>query len=275
MQPSESADESAYDLIAPDYDRIEDDPAFKQMRAASFAVIAQSFRQGQIVIDIGCGTGTEAIALGRRGVTVVGIDPSEEMVKIARQKARAAKMSTVSFYRLSARDLKDLPKVCGFHRFDGAYSSFGSLNNEPILEPVRDALMDLLAPGSLVVVSLINRVCAIEMLAYLFTRPSKVFRRRAPFIEVPIADKRVMMRVYSNREIVRSFHPMKHVSSRAINVLVPPPGLARRIPEDVLGFLSRIEEPMAGVWPLDRVGDYTQLTFQKRQASVIPFRRRV
>jgi SAM-dependent methyltransferase len=49
--------------------------------------------RGDRVLDVGCGTGDDALALvalvGDEG-TVVGIDPSETMIEVARERARAA-----------------------------------------------------------------------------------------------------------------------------------------------------------------------------------------
>lgn len=43
---------------------------------------------GQRVLDVGCGPGRHALALARRGVTVTGIDASEEFIDLARRSAR-------------------------------------------------------------------------------------------------------------------------------------------------------------------------------------------
>jgi ubiquinone/menaquinone biosynthesis C-methylase UbiE len=48
---------------------------------------------GHRVLDIGCGTGTQAIAIDRRvrpGGSVIGVDISENMLTVARRKARRA-----------------------------------------------------------------------------------------------------------------------------------------------------------------------------------------
>jgi ubiquinone/menaquinone biosynthesis C-methylase UbiE len=42
---------------------------------------------GRRVLDVGCGTGAVAAALAERGSTVWGVDPSEEMLSVARQEA--------------------------------------------------------------------------------------------------------------------------------------------------------------------------------------------
>ncbi|MDN5200639.1 class I SAM-dependent methyltransferase [Fulvivirgaceae bacterium BMA10] len=42
--------------------------------------------KGKTYLDIGCGTGNYTIALNQKGVSMIGIDPSVEMLKIAKAK---------------------------------------------------------------------------------------------------------------------------------------------------------------------------------------------
>lgn len=75
---------------------------------------------GDSVLDVGCGTGTLAIAAKRRvGATgsVYGIDASPEMIARARTKAKRAKMD-VSFETALAESLP-----CADARFDVALST--------------------------------------------------------------------------------------------------------------------------------------------------------
>lgn len=62
---------------------------------------------GHCVLDIGCGTGTQAIAIHRRvqpGGSVVGVDVSENMVAAARRKARRAGVD-IAFHHADAARL--------------------------------------------------------------------------------------------------------------------------------------------------------------------------
>jgi ubiquinone/menaquinone biosynthesis C-methylase UbiE len=49
-------------------------------------------RDGELIVDIGCGTGSQAIAIKKKrpGARVIGIDPDPNVLDIARAKAKAA-----------------------------------------------------------------------------------------------------------------------------------------------------------------------------------------
>jgi SAM-dependent methyltransferase len=51
---------------------------------------------GKTVLEFGCGTGTNAVELARRGFVVTAVDIAEPAIRIARDKARAAAV-TVDF----------------------------------------------------------------------------------------------------------------------------------------------------------------------------------
>ena len=57
-------------------------------RLAYFDTIVGSWR-GKTVLDLGCGGGFMSEALARRGATVVGVDPSEEAIRVAQAHAES------------------------------------------------------------------------------------------------------------------------------------------------------------------------------------------
>jgi ubiquinone/menaquinone biosynthesis C-methylase UbiE len=85
------------------------------------------------ILDLGCGTGRDAKIFTENGYKVFGIDPSSEMIKIARETAPDAYFSSADARNLSFREevfdgiwacaslihlpKKDLPKA-----LDGAYN---------------------------------------------------------------------------------------------------------------------------------------------------------
>jgi len=76
-------------------------------------IAALGLREGDRVLDVGCGTGRHAIELVRRGIGVHGVDISQRFVDIARQRARdertdripAVRSSLATFERADARSL--------------------------------------------------------------------------------------------------------------------------------------------------------------------------
>ncbi|MGB3413012.1 MAG: class I SAM-dependent methyltransferase [Microthrixaceae bacterium] len=61
---------------------------------------------GMTVLDVGCGPGRHAVELARRGIRVVGVDISEEFIRVARELAADAGVGDlVEFVRGDARQL--------------------------------------------------------------------------------------------------------------------------------------------------------------------------
>jgi SAM-dependent methyltransferase len=65
-----------------------------ELEPASQAVVALAAPQaGERVVDIACGTGNAALLAAARGADVVGIDASERLLGVARERATAACLS--------------------------------------------------------------------------------------------------------------------------------------------------------------------------------------
>lgn len=72
--------------------------------------------EGKKILDIGCGTGNYSIRLAELGYEVVGIDISDEMLDIARNKAKEKNLN-IKFYNMDIYDLKFIDE-----EFHGAFS---------------------------------------------------------------------------------------------------------------------------------------------------------
>jgi SAM-dependent methyltransferase len=108
------------------------------------------FRRGDRVLDLGCGTGEDALMLAARGVRVVGIDASPERIARAREKASERGLGPEEC-RFEVRGAENLDAAGS--PFDGAYSTSEALGGAD-LPRTGAALAAALRPGAAVVISL-------------------------------------------------------------------------------------------------------------------------
>jgi len=110
-----------FDRVAPRYDLLNrlmsmgQDQAWRARLLDALGAVARGR-----VLDAGCGTGDVALALAARGAQVVGVDPSREMLRLARAKA-----PHIAWVQADALHLPFRPGA-----FDGAVSAF-VLRNVP------------------------------------------------------------------------------------------------------------------------------------------------
>lgn len=90
------ADTAFWNKIAEEYSRkpVEDPAAFER----KIALTRARMKPGDVVLDIGCGTGSLALRLAETGASVHGLDYASAMVDIARAKARAQGAERVTFH---------------------------------------------------------------------------------------------------------------------------------------------------------------------------------
>lgn len=61
--------------------------AFRLLPAAELVVDAIAPRPGEVVLDLGCGTGNAALVAAARGARVIGVDPAARLLEVAREAA--------------------------------------------------------------------------------------------------------------------------------------------------------------------------------------------
>lgn len=81
-------DQPGYDALAELYAETFPSPYLTPIEKHAVAAFADTVRDSRIygvVVDVGCGLGQVAADLARRGLPVIGIDPSEGMLEFARR----------------------------------------------------------------------------------------------------------------------------------------------------------------------------------------------
>jgi SAM-dependent methyltransferase len=260
----------AFDHAAPTYDDLAAvNAVMAWMRRESLAMLAAALPADGLILEIGCGTGEEALALAQRGYRVVATDISPAMIEAARAKDVGGR---VSWHVLPAGQLGDPPRSFEKATFDGAYASFGAMNCEPRVDQVAAAVAGLLRPGASFICSVMNRWCAWEIAWGLFhLKPVLAFRRlRKGWIParlaVPEGTVAVPVRYYSPREFARACSLHFRVRSvRGLPVLLPPPYLAPLVTHHpwLLGRLEGPERRWRECQPLSALGDHFMMVLER------------
>ncbi len=102
---------------------------------------ANQFKKGARILDVGCGSGRDALFLSQKGLTITGIDFSKELIQIAREKVPQATFLVMDFEKLTFSN----------NSFDGIWAN-ASLLHMPRkkLLPVLKKLYKILVAGGYV-----------------------------------------------------------------------------------------------------------------------------
>jgi ubiquinone/menaquinone biosynthesis C-methylase UbiE len=136
-------------------------------------------RASQRVLELGCGTGEDALHLARAGIRVTATDVSAAMLEVAQRKAcRHAGVAPIEFRRLP------MEAVAGSFEsgsFDAVFSNFGALNCVGDLRSLARDLARVLVPGAPLIWVIMGRRAPWEWIWYLprgeVRRAMRRFRR--------------------------------------------------------------------------------------------------
>jgi ubiquinone/menaquinone biosynthesis C-methylase UbiE len=221
-----SAYSSPFDAIADTYDATFTCSTIGQIqRDAVWAELMRSFRRGDRILDIGCGTGVDARFLAERGMDVVACDRSERMLQVAEKRAVALPRSSGSV-QLHLLPAEEISSLIPDSPFDGAFSNFGAVNCVEDIGKLADDLAQLLKPGANLLLCLMGPLCFWETAWYLLHgKAAKAFRRfHRGGVEARLGDGAVFRVSYPSVGSTRDvFAPEFHLKTiRGVGVAVPP-----------------------------------------------------
>jgi ubiquinone/menaquinone biosynthesis C-methylase UbiE len=239
-------------------------------RSAVWKELSRTFRAGDRVLEIGCGTGIDACFLAERGVQVVAFDSSQAMVRVAARRIRevSANANTIDLRLLAAENLAAVQHEAPF---DGVFSNFAALNCVEDLHAVGENLGRLLKPGGTALLCLLGPCCLWEVIWYLLkAKPRKAFRRwqSASLTATLAPGASVQVRYYGIRSLSRIFAPSLRLRSwRGIGLMVPPSyveSAAQRFPE-FLKLAERSDRLLARCPVIRGFSDHILLKFERMQ----------
>ncbi len=79
---------NAYENLAASYDRLTEDVDYEAVVAFYEAILQRLNIKPRTAVDLACGTGSVTAILAQRGLQVIGVDMSEEMLTVAQGKCQ-------------------------------------------------------------------------------------------------------------------------------------------------------------------------------------------
>jgi SAM-dependent methyltransferase len=215
------------------------------------ALLRSTFPEGAGLLDIGSGTGNEALAMAQCGYNVLGIDISPAMVRQAQIKMAVYGLQRGASFR--AMPAAHLHKLDERGPFQGAYSSLGTLNTEPNLSGLAHDLADLLEPGAPFVAVVMSRHCLFETLRKLRRQGDDALDRAVEWKEARAGAGGVIapVKFYTPDEFAACFAPHFTVESVcAFPLWMPPVQLHALYNDDPARFTHREgRERRMRTWP--------------------------
>jgi SAM-dependent methyltransferase len=259
-----------FDSLAADYDRSFTASLIGQrMRAAVWRRLDAAFRPGERVLELNCGTGEDAVHLGRRGVRVLATDTSPEMLAITRAKVERAGLTRQ--VEIAQMPIEDLAKHRPAGPFDGVLSNFGGLNCVDDLTGVARGLAAVMRPGALALLCVMGPAVPWEWGWYLAHGKPRTAMRRLRRDGAPWRGLRI--HYPSIGQVRRTFAPhfvQRRVS--AVGALVPPTFAetwAARHPR-LLAALDSLERRAEATWPLPWLADHFLIELERVPKRINP-----
>ncbi len=268
-----------FDPLAPTYDASFTHTAVgRSLRTRVWTRLDQHFQAGDTVLELGCGTGEDALHLAGRGVHVLATDSSAAMLAVTQAKAQGnplVEVMTLDLQHLtpeSGRLALSLAVNSGgavSDHFDGAFANFGPVNVLADWKPLAGWLAEQVRPGGVVGLGVMGPLCLWEMGWHSLHGDFRTaFRRldgRASFQAEDLAEP-VTIYYPSITRLKRDFAPFFHCAHvEAVGLFLPPSdvyGMVEKRPR-LLRLLTALEARFARFAPLAHFADHYWIEFEK------------
>ncbi|NDJ63365.1 MAG: methyltransferase domain-containing protein [Chloroflexi bacterium] len=255
------SDQPAFDALAPDYDRdFTAHPSARYLRARVHTRLAQHFPAGSHVLELGCGTGEDALALAARGVYVTATDVSPAMLAQTRTKTAGTPLVTCA-----PLDLRNLPG--GFSGpFDGAFANFGPLNCLDEWRTLAGWLAKRIRPGGAALFAVMSPLCLWEIGWHGLHGDLRTATRRgrATTVFQPDAGPPIPIRYPTIKRLSDDFGPaFRRTHVEPLGLVLPPSdvyGVIEARPR-LLRRLIRLEDRLSRIAQLARFADHYWIEF--------------
>lgn len=238
----------------------------RRLRSIITPIYLKYFRDSANLLELNCGTGTDAIALARQGLCVLATDLSPSMIHEAQKKVTSRQLQekvqtrVMEFNHISV--LHDM-------RFDGAYSNMGGINCTSDLSLIASNLASLIRKDGYFIATVMPNFCLWETAAFLFRfRWKQAFRRRNKnACDAHLHGGTVRTFYHSPRDFAGAFSlHFEVVELMGLNIFTPPPNSpgAYRLFPTLMGLLEHVDNRISHTYPFTSIGDHYLIVLRRK-----------
>jgi ubiquinone/menaquinone biosynthesis C-methylase UbiE len=261
--------QDAFDSASEEYDyTISHNYINSWIRKRSIKELHRITKARDVLLEIGCGTGSEAIQISRRVKGVVATDISEKMLDLLRRKVKAKRLDRKIIAAMArASEISSVKDLLPDGNVRIAYSFNGALNCEQDIHKVPGELSKVVKEGGYFLCSIRNTLCLPEALSHsLVLQFDKMSTRKDQPTMVSVGGMDIPSYYYSTTRFAQLFRP--HFRVRKIIGLpafLPPAYLSNYYLQTGKAgrFLEKLESVLGDRFPFNRVGDQTLFVFQR------------
>ena len=259
----------AFDSASEEYDyTISHNYINTWIRQRSIAELLKVSNPQDTLVEIGCGTGAEALEISKHVSRIVATDISSKMLEIMDKKVLARNLvNRIIPAQLRASDVGRVARLVDSGHVQVVYSFNGALNCEPDLKMFADNLSSVLVPGGYFVCSIRNSFCLGEALSHAAVLQfDKMAPRKKQPVMVSVGGMDVPAYYYRPAKFTEFFQSRFRVR-RIIGLpaFLPPAYLSDYYLKfkRFASFLEKLEVVLGDHRPFNRFGDQTLFVFQK------------
>ncbi len=262
----------AFDRLAPTYDSdFTHSPIARRLRDRVHERLARHFHAGDHVLELGCGTGEDALRLAERGVRVLATDASAAMLETTRAKVAGHPLVDVEHLDLKAVVEAQHAAPQQTAPFDGVFSNFGPLNVLDDWRPLAAWLAERVKPGGIAAFGVMGPLCLWEMgwhgLHGDFSTAFRRLRGQATFWPAPGAESLLVYYPAIGR-LKSDFAPyFRCIHVESLGLCLPPSdvyGVIEKRPR-LLRLLTALEDRFGRSAALARFADHYWIEFERRR----------
>lgn len=257
---------SPFDQVADAYDKIfERNLITQNIRSIIWNSYLEYFKTGSTVLDINCGTGTDAIFLAEHGISVIAIDSSARMIEKTKNKISSKGFAhLISPRNISYDNIADIQST-----FDGCISNFGGVNCTDDLLKLSDKISSSLKPGGTFIACVMNKISITEVISHILRLEfKKGFRRFTnSYCLIKVGSSYVKVWYYTPQKFMKAFSgKFTPLRLYGLNIFSPNPN-AHRFTSDhpkATQYLLKFDDLIRFIFPFRSMGDHFVIEMRRK-----------